>query len=85
MIRGRYDLRKLITEQGYPREVVNTIDFPLKDLDIKVVSDYFDYEKYLQIIWKIRLLPSDAQIVLTCKHYRINTILTFNENFKRAS
>jgi len=26
-----------------------------------------------------RLLPNDAQIALTCKHYNIGTILTFEK------
>ncbi|MEB3755566.1 MAG: PIN domain-containing protein [Desulfurococcales archaeon] len=33
---------------------------------------------------KYRLTPSDAIIALTCKHYSIDTILTFDEDFKRV-
>jgi len=33
---------------------------------------------------KYRLLPADALIALTCKHYEIDTILTFDEDFKRV-
>ena len=29
------------------------------------------------------LLPNDALIAATCKHYNINTIATFDEDFKR--
>ncbi len=29
------------------------------------------------------LLPNDAIIVATCKHYNIDTIVTFEEDFKR--
>ena len=30
------------------------------------------------------LLPNDALITATCKHYNINTIATFDEDFKRV-
>lgn len=84
IVKGRYGLRKLIAKQGYPREVIDTIDSFLKDLNVEIVSDYFDYDEYLQIIQGFKLLPNDAQIALTCRHYGINTILTFDEDFKRV-
>ncbi len=84
IVKGRYGLRKLISKQGYPREVIDAIDSFLKDLNIKIINDYFDYDEYLQIIQSFKLLPNDAQIALTCKHYGINTILTFDEDFKRV-
>jgi predicted nucleic acid-binding protein len=31
-----------------------------------------------------KLLPGDAIIALTCGHYGIGTILTFDEDFKRV-
>ncbi|MET1159486.1 MAG: PIN domain-containing protein [Thermoprotei archaeon] len=31
-----------------------------------------------------KLLPGDAIIALTCKHHGIDTILTFDEDFKRV-
>jgi len=84
VIRGRYDLRKLIARQGYPREVIDIIKSLLGDLSVEVVSDYFNYDEYLQIMQNFKLLPNDAQIVLTCRHYGIDTILTFDEDFKRV-
>ena len=30
------------------------------------------------------MLPSNAIIVLTCKHYGIETIITFDDDFKRV-
>ena len=83
VIKGRYGLRKLIIRQGYPGEVLNAISSFLKELDVVVLSDYFDYDEYFQIIREYRLLPNDAQIALTTKHYGIDTILTFDEDFKR--
>lgn len=84
VIRGRYDLRKLIARQGYPREVITAVNSFLKDLSVEIVSDYFDYNEYLRIVQEFKLLPSDAQIALTCRHYGIDTILTFDEDFKRV-
>ena len=82
--KGRYDLRRLIANQGYPVEVIDAIDSFLKDLDTEMVSDYFNYDDYFQITREFKLLPNDAQIALTCKHYGIDTILTFDEDFKRV-
>ena len=84
MVKGRYDLRKLIAKQEYPGEVIDAVDSFLKDLDVGIVSDYFDYNEYFQIIQEFKLLPNDAQIALTCRHYGIGTILTFDEDFKRV-
>ena len=83
-IKGRHSLRKLITKKGYPKEVLDTINSFLKDLDIKIINDYFEYNEYLRILREYKLLPNDAQIALTCKHYAIGTILTFDEDFKRV-
>ena len=84
IVKGRYGLRKLIAKQGYPREVIDAIDSFLKDLSVEIVNDYFDYNEYLQIIQDFKLLPNDAQIALTCKHYSIDIILTFDEDFKQV-
>ncbi len=84
MIRGRYGLRKLIAKQGYPREVIDAVDSFLKDLNVEIVSDYFDYNEYFQVVQKFKLLPNDAQIALTCRHYGIDTILTFDEDLERV-
>jgi len=83
-VKGGYDLRRLIGKRGYPREVVEAIDSFLKDLNIEIVSDYFNYDEYLRIIREFKLLPNDAQIALTCRHYGVDTILTFDEDFKRV-
>ncbi len=77
-------MRRLIAEKGYAKEVLDTIDSFLKDLDVKVINDYFEYNEYLRILQEYKLLPNDAQIALTCKHYAIGTIITFDEDFKRV-
>ena len=37
----------------------------------------------LDIMRQYGLLPNDAIIAATCKHYNIDTIITFDEDFKR--
>ncbi len=37
----------------------------------------------LDVMRQYELLPNDAIIVATCKHYNIDTIVTFEEDFKR--
>ncbi len=83
LVKGKYSLRKVISKKNYPVEVLNTISSLLRDLDIVVTSDYFDYDEYLYIMREFKLLPNDVQIVLTCKRYGIDTILTFDKDFKR--
>ncbi|BES82388.1 hypothetical protein PABY_19550 [Pyrodictium abyssi] len=39
---------------------------------------------WLEIMKAYGLLPNDAQIALTCRHYGIETIATFDEDFKRV-
>ncbi|WP_148679244.1 PIN domain-containing protein [Aeropyrum pernix] len=40
------------------------------------------HQEFTKTLLNYKLLPNDAQIALTCKHYEIDTILTFNEDFK---
>ena len=55
-----------------------------KRLNIRLISSmYTEYGLYKALI-DFRLLPSDAIVALTCKHYGIDTILTFDEDFKRV-
>ncbi|MCD6196064.1 MAG: PIN domain-containing protein [Staphylothermus sp.] len=55
----------------------------LQELEITILWDYAEPRELLEIMEKYRLTPSDAIIALTCKHYAINTILTFDQDFKR--
>lgn len=82
LVKSKYSLRKKIKNKGYPNEVIRLIMGFIDDLNIKVLEDYYDLQEYVDIMTKYRLLPNDAQIALTCKHYGIETILTFDEDFK---
>jgi len=64
--------------------VLESIDSFLRDLNIEIIGDHFEYNEYLGIIQEYKLLPNDAQIALTCRHHCIKTILTFDEDFKRV-
>ncbi len=84
LAKGKYSLREAIVRQGYPREVIELVLGFMNDLHIKVLDDYYDFKEYIQVMITYRLLPNDAQIALTCRHYGIDTILTFDEDFKRV-
>ena len=84
LVKGRHSLREMIRRQGYPREVVDLIMGLINDLHIKILEDYYDLKEYIQVMTTYRLLPNDAQIALTCRHYSIDIILTFDEDFKRV-
>ena len=83
-IRGAYSARKWIKKHGYPVEVVNAIRELVKRLNIKILSNIYTESELYDALVHFRLLPSDAIIALTCRHYGINTILTFDEDFKRV-
>lgn len=84
LVKGRYSFWEVIGKQGYPREVVELVLKFVNDLRIKVLEDYYDFKEYIQVMTTYRLLPNDARIALTCRHYGIDTILTFDEDFKRV-
>ncbi len=54
----------------------------LMDFEIIVPKDYAEPNELLETMKEYKLTPSDAIIALTCKHYNIDTILTFDEDFK---
>lgn len=41
------------------------------------------YQDMIETANRLKLLPSDAIIALTCRHYGIDAILTFDDDFKR--
>ena len=82
-IKGAYSARKWIMKHGYPREVIDVIKELIKRLNIRLVLSVYTEGELYDVLMKFRILPSDAIIALTCKHYGINTILTFDKDFKR--
>ena len=56
----------------------------ITELDIMILKDTADLEELFDTMIRYNLTPSDALISLTCKHYGIDTIITFDEDFKRV-
>ena len=91
LAKKRLGIRKLSKLKEHIRR--NGLDFAidmlerytvmLQEFDIAVLRDYAKPKELLEAMRKYQLTPSDAIIALTCKHYGINTILTFDEDFKR--
>lgn len=83
-VKGAYSARKWIRKHGYPEEVVNAVRKLIKRLDIRLISSIYTEQEIYEAMTKLRLLPSDTIIALTCRHYGIDVILTFDEDFKRV-
>ena len=83
-VKGAYSARKWIRKHGYPREVIQAVEEVIKRLDIRLVQSIYTEKELYEALLKYRLLPSDALIALTCRHYGIGRILTFDEDFKRV-
>ena len=83
-VKGGYSARKWIKKHGYPKEVIHAVKELIKRLNIKLIQSIYTEKELYEVLLKYRLLPSDAIIALTCKHYGIERILTFDEDFKRV-
>ncbi|BES82878.1 PIN domain-containing protein [Pyrodictium abyssi] len=55
----------------------------IEQLGITILQDYAEPRQLLEIMENYKLTPSDAVIASTCRHYGIDAILTFDEDFKR--
>jgi len=85
-IRRIEKLREYIQKHGYEffEEDINELYKFLKEANIAVVEDRATPQELIEVAKKFHLLPADALIALTCRHYGIDTILTFDEDFKRV-
>ena len=83
IVKGKLDLRKTLVKHGYPKEIVKGITGLLDELGVEVLHDKQDVNELVETAILYRLLPSDAQVAITCKHYNINTIATLDKDFKR--
>ncbi len=79
-------LREYIQKHGYNyfEEDLNELQKFLRETNINVIEDKATLQELIETAKKYHLLPADALIALTCKHYSIDTILTFDEDFKRV-
>lgn len=80
------EFRKLIAEKGYEpfKKDIELIFGLIEDRDIIVVPDYQRIEDWREVMNRYKLLPNDALIATTCRHYGVNKIATFDEDFKRV-
>ncbi len=53
--------------------------------NIVVLRDKATVDEIHEIMIRYSLLPGDAIIALTCKHHGIDTILTFDGDFRKVS
>jgi len=86
-VKRAYDLRRLIRSKGmaFAKGSLSKFISLLEELYVKVVADFDAQPSHIvDTMNDSRLAPRDAIIALTCKHYGINTILTFDEDFKRV-
>ena len=83
--RGIYQVKELIRKHGleHVKDELVTLCRLLSDYNIIALQDEATIKEIHETMIKYRLLPGDAIIALTCKHYGISTILTFDEDFKR--
>ena len=80
------DLRKYIGSRGYRdfEDVINSLSKFIEKLGVEVLRDEGSYKELVEIATKYNLMPSDAPIAITCRNHGINTIVTFDEDFKRV-
>ena len=85
-IKGKHSLRKFIRKNGWAKfeSVVEALDGLIREGDIVVLQDFQSISELKSIMKKYRLMPSDAQITLTCRNYSIEKIATFDSDFKRV-
>ncbi|MCK4310967.1 MAG: PIN domain-containing protein [Methanomicrobia archaeon] len=88
-----YTYMKYVTkEESY---VLKKNPEKIKNIEIRDVIDLFNVFKFLnfnenilslvgKVISAYGLLPNDALIAATCKHYGIKNIATFDKDFKRV-
>ena len=88
----RFGLRKLGELRDYIRrygleafsDAINDVEELIDKLGMLVLEDKGSIKELTETVRKYDLLPGDALIAITAKHYDIDTILTFDEDFKRV-
>ncbi|MEM2176788.1 MAG: PIN domain-containing protein [Archaeoglobaceae archaeon] len=85
-IRSYTNFRELIAKQGYGycKKELGDFEKLIQEFEIAVLKDYQNISELQELMDRYRLLPNDALIAATCKHYGIRKIATFDEDFKRV-
>ena len=80
-----YDQRDFIEKNGYVSLFVYKKFFEfLKKFSILILENKCNVDDFQSIMEKYNLLPNNALIAATCKHYGIKKIATFDGDFKRV-
>ncbi len=84
-VKDIHKIREIINQQGlgFIKNELKAMRGLLSDYNIIVLQDRAEVNEIHDTMIKYNLLPGDAIIALTCKHYGIDTILTFDRDFKR--
>ncbi len=84
-IRRLDQLREYIKKHGIKEfaNAMNDVEELIEELGIVVLEDKGSLGELLGAMRSYNLLPGDALIAITARHYGIDTILTFDEDFKR--
>ena len=69
---------------GFATDKLRAFIDMLEELDIPALKDWAEPRELLETMEKHNLTPSDAIIAITCRHYGIRTIITFDEDFKQV-
>ena len=75
----RKDISDYVHVYEILREFIGRAKMEFLQIDEKVITEAID------IGVKYALLPNDALIAATCKHYGVRKIATFDEDFKRIN
>ncbi len=86
VVRGIHDIRRIVNKHGldFVKNELEALRKLIEDSNIVVLQDVATIEEIHKTAIEYKMLPGDAVIALTCKHYGIDTILTFDEDFKRV-
>jgi len=76
-----YVLRRLLREPN--REIVLRLRSVMDGLEMSVITE-LPLDEFFRVYAEYDLLPNDALIAATCRHYGIKKIATFDEDFKRV-
>ncbi|MCE4614409.1 MAG: PIN domain-containing protein [Desulfurococcales archaeon] len=79
-------LRDYIRKHGIERfaDAINDVEELIEGLGILVLEDKGNLKELLETMKNYNLLPGDALIAITARLYDIDTILTFDQDFKRV-
>ncbi len=85
-IRKLEQLRDYIRRHGIEgfADAINDVEELIEELGILVLDDRGNLRELLETMRSYDLLPGDALIAITAKHYGIDTIFTFDQYFKRV-